>query len=240
MFRAAFPTSSDADEKAEVVYVKENFDLAGYNGSAKLPEVARLAGTWISAAIALQLAQEYNMVDLIEMMVNASPDPNVKYRRSNKSAQAAGTPPVASNTPFGSPKVNGTPLKPSTPKPPSKTLPTPSPTAGDANPPAPKRRREASPAMTPSSIPRPASPAPPKTPAARRSARTKSPAPSRVPQPLTASKPRSRASVAPPTPQKKVAELPTTSSPMKEEDDDSVEQTVAGSELWQQDVAEQP
>ncbi|EFI27935.1 hypothetical protein CC1G_14426 [Coprinopsis cinerea okayama7 len=238
MFRAAFPTASEAEEKDEINYVKANFDLFGNNGSSKEPHITRLAGTWVNRDTAGQLAHDYNMVDLINTMVEAEPDPNGQYRRSNKSAQN-NNPPTNAPEPTPATNVHATrsPAKQS-PKPPSKTLPTPSPGSGDAQPPAPKRRREGSPATFTSGIPVASSPAVPKTPGPRRSTRTKSPAPSRVPQPLTATKPRSRASVAPPSPKKRPVDLPK-SSPIKAEEDTAVEDNVAGNELYAQDISEQ-
>ncbi|KAF5342456.1 hypothetical protein D9611_001882 [Ephemerocybe angulata] len=247
MFRAAFPTSNEADERVEIGWVKDNHDLAGNNGSSREPHITRLAGTWVSPELAMELAEAYNLVELIHSMVVAKPDPKGNYRRSHKSANANNTPQAAATTTTttttttlnttSSYVVNGTPAKPSSvasPKPPSKTLPTPSPTSG----PTAKRRKEESPA--PSSIPVPSTPTGSKTPGGvRRSARAKSPAPARGPIPLTGLKPRSRSSVPPPSPKKREAELPKAAlSPIKGEEDVSLD-GVAGKDLYEEDIQEQ-
>lgn len=241
MFRAAFPTSSEADERAEITWVKDNHDLLGNNGSSKEPHLTRLAGTWVGPELAMELAESYGLSDLVHSMVVAKPDPKAAYRRSHKSnaASANGTPTTAQPTQHAA--ANGSPVKPAAAgthqKPPSKTLPTPSPTG-----PATKRRREASPAP-PTEAPVPSTQSVPKTPGSvRRSARAKSPAPKGGPIPLTglsASKPRSRSSVAPPSPKKRDVDLPKASlSPIKG-DESVVEQGVAGTTLYEEDVSEQ-
>ncbi|KAJ7593051.1 hypothetical protein C8J56DRAFT_1045487 [Mycena floridula] len=147
MFRAAFPDALDLEEKAEVQWVKENYDLAGNNGSSREPHLTRLAGTWVDPATAVELGTLYALGELIHRVVSAEPDPDANYRRSGK----------------GSQKDDATPPRT---KPPSKSLPTPSPTTATPNPA--KRRREASPAPVPvvEATPKPA----------RRSTRAKSPA----------------------------------------------------------------
>ena len=156
MFRAAFPTATEQDEKRESSWVKENYSLNGFNGSSKDPGVTRLAGVWVSPEIALQLAESYSLRNIVLTIANATPDPNGNYRRSGKTA---GNP---------SPKPSPAPVVP-----PTKSLP--SPPTHVPNPP--KRRKEASPALlsAPNSTraisPAPASPPP------RRSVRIKSPTP---------------------------------------------------------------
>ncbi|KAH7911081.1 hypothetical protein BJ138DRAFT_1007362 [Hygrophoropsis aurantiaca] len=163
MFRAAFPTASELEEKKETNWVKESFELAGNNGSAKEPHIVRLAGTWVSPDIALmpEFAEMYHLADVIPHVAKASPDPSASYRRSTGK-----TTPKA--VPRSSPVSTGAPLTPAS----SITMPTP------------KRRKESSPA--PSPVPAPVNPPPPSMPPPRRSTRTKSPAP--LPLPLPAVK----------------------------------------------------
>lgn len=163
MFRAAFPEASDVDERKETQWAKEAFDLSGNNGSARDPNIVRLAGTWISPAVALNphFADAYRLHDVIHHIAQAAPDPSATYRRSNPKATPKATQP---STPAASPAK--TLLTPA----PSMTLPTP------------KRRRESSPAPAPPSS---SSTLPPP----RRSARTKSPVP--LPTPLGFKSPKS-------------------------------------------------
>ncbi|TFK40319.1 hypothetical protein BDQ12DRAFT_697703 [Crucibulum laeve] len=159
MFRAAFPNAPEPDEKAEVQWVKEHYDLSGNNGSAKDPHITRLAGVWVGKDVALELGKYYGLGALINVVVEATPDPKANYRRSGKAAAA----PISTVAPV--------------PQAATKSLPTPSPT--NAGPGPAKRRKESSPAPAPASVPAPAARAasPSKVPAPRRSARTKSPAP---------------------------------------------------------------
>ncbi|TEB33388.1 hypothetical protein FA13DRAFT_1686136 [Coprinellus micaceus] len=238
MFRAAFPTSSEADERVEVQYIRDNFDLAGNNGSSREPHLTRLAGTWVNCATAMELAGDYGLGSLVNQMVAATPDPNANYRRSQKgqSNQAAATTTTTTTTTHTIAQthaiVNGSPVKPS-----SKTsaLPTPSPTSGE---PAAKRRKESSPAPVPQ-IPVPATPVGSKTPV-RRSARAKSPAVKSGPVPLTglSSKPRSRSSVAPASPKKTAQKSPVKGDEDVDELEDGVA-GVAGEQLYEEDVREQ-
>ncbi|OJA18595.1 hypothetical protein AZE42_06569 [Rhizopogon vesiculosus] len=170
MFRAAFPTASEADERRETIWVKETYDLSGNNGSAKEPGIVRLAGTWVSPDVALlpEFAQTYGLGGVIPHVAKASPDPTAAYRRASTKT----TPKAA---PRSSPAATS-------------NLPTPSPSIV---PPTSKRRRESSPV--------PAADLPPSTlPPPRRSARTKSPAP--VPMPLSAKSPAKSRSPAPRSP----------------------------------------
>ncbi|KAG9314838.1 hypothetical protein JVU11DRAFT_3934 [Chiua virens] len=90
MFRAAFPEASEIDERKETQWAKENFELAGNNGSAREPAIVRLAGTWISPTLALSpdFADAYHLRDVIQHIAKATPDPKATYRRST----AKGTP----------------------------------------------------------------------------------------------------------------------------------------------------
>jgi hypothetical protein len=110
---------------------EENFDLSGNNGSSKEHSIVRLAGTWVSPKVALALADSYHLGSVIPTIAEASPDPNVTYRRSGKSAAGSEAP----VTPAGS--LN---LIASSP---------------NSAPSAPKRRKESSPQLEPeSSVPR--------------------------------------------------------------------------------------
>ncbi|EGN98710.1 hypothetical protein SERLA73DRAFT_152557 [Serpula lacrymans var. lacrymans S7.3] len=163
MFRAAFPTAGDIEEKKEIAWVKEAYDLSGNNGSLKEPTIIRLAGTWLSPEVALlpDFAETYNLTHVIPHMAKAVPDPSTSYRRSTK---ANSTPKAQTQSPVHLP----TPAQ-------SMVLPTP------------KRRRESSPAPAPVQAPRQTTPT--SLPPPRRSARTKSPAP--MPLPMEVKSPRS-------------------------------------------------
>ncbi|KAI0264515.1 hypothetical protein BC834DRAFT_826522 [Gloeopeniophorella convolvens] len=155
MFRAAFPTASDESERAEANWVKANYDSPSGNRAGK----ARFAGTWVSAEVAITIADEYSLGKIIAPLTDAQPDPNTEYRKSSRAQQQ--TPDKGSPAP--------------------KQLPTPSPSMTTPNPP--KRRREASPAPTksPSAVASPTkSPISPI--ATRRSQRPTSPAPSPTPK----------------------------------------------------------
>lgn len=168
MFRAAFPTASEQEEKRETAWVKENYDLSGNNGSSKEHDIVRLAGIWVSPEVAIELGDAYSLGNIIPVVAKAQPDPTANYRRSGK---------AAGNTPKGPPSTSASPA--------AKPLSTQSSTAALPNPS--KRRKESSPA--PASVPTPP-PAPSATPVAapppRRSTRTKSPAPKPGPASLTA------------------------------------------------------
>ncbi|EIW83884.1 hypothetical protein CONPUDRAFT_150933 [Coniophora puteana RWD-64-598 SS2] len=163
MFRAAYPTASELDEKKETNWVKETYNLAGNNGSAKEPAIVRLAGTWVSPDVALHadIAGVYKLDTVLPEVANAVPDPSGIYRKSTKASPVKGG---AAASPLPTPA-------------PSLTLPTP------------KRRRESSPTPGGGGFSSPAVatelqgggglPPPP-----RRSARTKSPAPVPLPMPV--------------------------------------------------------
>ncbi|KAF5371824.1 hypothetical protein D9615_009574 [Tricholomella constricta] len=223
MFRAAFPNAPDHDEKNELQWVKDNYDLSGNNGGPHNPSVTRLAGTWVSPALAQTLGDMYGLGDLITAVVEASPDPNANYRRSAKS-----TAPAKVQEPMA--------VKPVSASNGAATLPTPSPTAGQPNPP--KRRKESSPAPAPAPVSPPTSPT---KVLPRRSSRTRSPAP------------RSAAAVAPLTPATRTQKVSKTTRreevqivtpggsdlTVVDEETDVVENGITGAELHEQDVAEQ-
>jgi len=153
MFRAAFPTASDESERVEANWIKANFDNTGGNRTGK----ARFAGTWVTTDVAISIANDYSLGDIIPPLKDAKPDPNTEYRKSSRALQQQQTPDKDVPAP--------------------KQLPTPSPSMSTPNPP--KRRREASPASTKS--PSVAASSPTKSPlgpvSTRRSQRTTSPAP---------------------------------------------------------------
>ena len=242
MFRAAFPNASDSEEKMEVAWVKDTYDLSGNNGSTRDAHITRLAGVWVGTDVALELGYAYNLGKLIEVVVEATPDPNGNYRRSGKSA--------ANNAPATAPApatVNAQAVvaPPKVSKPPSavKSLPTPSPTA-TVNPPT-KRRKESSPSVEPQSAVKPPSKhspapskAPPPSPTLRRSARTKSPAPRQPSAPPSLRTPKATRSAA----KKESTTAPTPgSSDLTVVDEESlvVEDGVVGTELRDQDIEEQ-
>lgn len=84
MFRAAFPTCTDVDEKRETTYAKTEFDLTGNNGSAAdtaATGIIRLAGTWVTKDQASKFAIEYGISTIIDILANARPDPKKTYTR---------------------------------------------------------------------------------------------------------------------------------------------------------------
>ncbi|KAJ7227154.1 hypothetical protein GGX14DRAFT_628458 [Mycena pura] len=210
MFRAAFPNAPDDAEKREVQWVKDTYDLTGNNGSSKDPSITRLAGTWISPTVAVDLGKEYLLGELIQSVVQAQPDPKANYRRSgNKAKESAPAPPLSSASQTA-----------------SRTLPTPpSPRRTSPNPA--KRRKESSPAPALPAV-TPISP--------RRSTRTKSPNPRPAPMPSLSSvvaksaKKTRRAELETPGGSDETA--------VDEEGAAVVEESV-GTELREQDLAEQ-
>ncbi|KAJ7494693.1 hypothetical protein B0H11DRAFT_913602 [Mycena galericulata] len=211
MFRAAFPNAPEDAEKREVQWVKDTYDLTGNNGSSKDTSITRLAGTWVSPDDALELGMSYSLGELIHLVVQAKPDPNANYRRSGN--KSAGKDTIAS------------PPASSVSQAASRTLPTPSPTHASPNPA--KRRKESSPAPAP---PAPVTPLPP-----RRSTRTKSPNPKSAPMPSMASVVKSAKKVSR---REEVATPGGSDETAVDEDGDVVEESV-GTELREQDLAEQ-
>lgn len=119
MFRTAFPTAPEDIERKEAAWVKATYDTTGANKSGK----ARFAGTWVTPEVALEIAKDYNLEPVIAPLALAQPDPNMVYRKSQKTTQQP--------TPAASPVVTQVSVAPR-----------------DAAPPA-KRRREASPTANP-------------------------------------------------------------------------------------------
>lgn len=237
MFRAAFPDASDAEERAELQWVKDNYDLSGNNGSSRDTHITRLAGTWVDTRLATDLGQQYALGELIKIVAGAQPDPNGNYKRSAKSAAAAAgnqaspaangvsqqtsTVSILANTGSATSLSNG-PTQRNSPRAAANALPTPSPTRSQPNPP--KRRREGSPALVEAS-------SPVRTPL-RRTVR-RSPAPKAVSQLVN--------TVTPARTPKKRVEHPTPPSDkivVVNEEGDKVE-AVATNELHEQDLREQ-
>ncbi|KAL0954968.1 hypothetical protein HGRIS_003898 [Hohenbuehelia grisea] len=236
MFRAAFPTAADEDEKRETAYVKETYNLTGNNGSAKDTSIIRLAGTWVSPNDAARLGREYQLGALINSIVTAKPDPTANYRRSGRNnatpeaRNSIPTPPPTA-TIMTAASINTVSVTTSQPapavtsaKPPSRiALKSPS----SSIPPA-KRRKESSPAPQTQRVS--ASPAPSRP--TRRSARSaKSPQPKATPSPAKTPRRGARA--------QQTATPGGSDQTVVEEDGDNLGDAVAGSELHKQDVAEQ-
>lgn len=245
MFRAAFPLATEAEERTELQWVKDNHDLSGNNGSNRESHITRLAGTWVDPSLAVKLGDQYALGSLIKIVVDAQPDPNVSYKRSAKSAAASSavtdghqTTPTAPSTHANglSQQISNTSIlanagSMSLPKAPTSraspvsnratvgSLPTPSPTAPQPNPP--KRRKESSPVShsTDSSSA--------KTPL-RRSNRTKSPVPKSVAQSTPARSPKKRVDQLTPASDKVVVD----------EEGEKVEEMTT-KELHDQDIREQ-
>jgi hypothetical protein len=219
MFRAAFPSASEQEEKRETAWVKDNYDLTGNNGSSKEHSIIRLAGTWVSPDVAVELGAAYSLGDIIPAVAKATPDPNANYRRSGKAITPKATPSAPTSTSS-----------------PAATTAAPSPAAALPNPP--KRRKEQSPAPIPVS-PRSPSPTPARSPAVRRSARTKSP----TPKPAPASFSPIKSPKVPKTPKsvrRSGALTPGQSDETAVEEDAEVEAAdLAGQDLRHQDIAEQ-
>ncbi|KAF8656830.1 hypothetical protein AX16_002378 [Volvariella volvacea WC 439] len=258
MFRAAFPNAAESDEKQEVQWVKENYDLSGNNGSTKDTSITRLAGTWVNPQLALELGDSYLLGALIQAIVDAKPDPNANYRRSGRQSTAP-TNPIT-----GTPKPQSAilPMPPSSPlATPLKSLQvpllTPRPSSPGLGQPHPAKRRkdaEASPAplpLPPQTVPNTPAGAPQSSPVKpttmpRRSARTKSPAPPKILSftPTSASTPAAKTTR---TTKALFRREETTRTPGGSDEtvvDEEVERVkvvdgIAGSELREEDLREQ-
>ncbi|KAJ7637726.1 hypothetical protein DFH06DRAFT_1219070 [Mycena polygramma] len=175
--------------------------------------ITRLAGTWVSPTVAKELGEAYLLGDLINSVVEAKPDPSANYRRSgNKSGtkDSVSTPQSASTVAA----------------PTSRSLPTPSPTHASPNPA--KRRKESSPAPVTAA---PVTPNPP-----RRSTRTKSPVPKSAQMPSLTSAAKSISKRA--ARREEVVTPGGSDETAVDEEGDVVEESV-GTELREQDLAEQ-
>ena len=160
MFRATYPQASEDSEKAEISWIKNNYELSGANKTGR----ARFAGTWAGIDVALNIADTYSISHLLPSLINAVPDPAQIYSKSR--GKTITQPLTPQPTPPSPPKPTGPNKrrKEGTPQPTTRASPAPIPT----------------PAPVPIEI---ASPAPATTP--RRSTRLKSPAPAPVPLPIS-------------------------------------------------------
>lgn len=160
MFRATYPQATEDAEKAEINWIKTNYELSGANKTGR----ARFAGTWASIDVALNIADTYSISHLLPSLINAVPDPAQIYSKSR--GKATTQPLTPQPTPPSPPKPSGPNKrrKEGTPQPPTRGSPAPPPTPASA------------PAETTSPVPAP-------TP--RRSTRLKSPAAAPVPLPLS-------------------------------------------------------
>ncbi|WWD15950.1 hypothetical protein CI109_100374 [Kwoniella shandongensis] len=126
MYKCAFPGASEEEEKREMDWVRSSFDTRNTNGG-RGSDVVRLAGQ--CRHLAIHLAPAYGLAHLIASLARAVPDPNVAYRKSQRSQIASEE--IARTKTGGS-----SPVKPAVP----------SMTAAETASPAPKRqRREPSP-----------------------------------------------------------------------------------------------
>ncbi|KAF8896400.1 hypothetical protein BD779DRAFT_1618471 [Infundibulicybe gibba] len=242
MFRAAFPNAPEQEEKLELQWVRENFDLTGNNGSTTDRSVTRLAGTWVSPDLALDFGIDYALGALIQVVIDATPDPNGNYRRSGKAAtNSSAASPAAVPTATNVSAAINTVSNQATARPQLNSSPNGAP--GPA-----KRRRESSPAPSPTVAP--PSPVKPsskplssvnQTPIPRRSARTKSPAPRLAAgiTPFTATKSIARTPVVTRIVHREEAFTPRGSDETAVEDAEDPVEEVATSELRQQDILEQ-
>ena len=162
MFRATYPQATEDAEKAEINWIKNNYELSGANKTGR----ARFAGTWASIDVALNIADTYSISHLLPALINAVPDPAQIYSKSR--GKAATQPLTPQPTPPSPPKPTGPNKrrKEGTPQPTTTKLASPVP--GPAPAPAPVEITSPAPAPTP-----------------RRSTRLKSPAPAPVPLPLS-------------------------------------------------------
>jgi len=180
LFRAAFPNASEQTEKDEIAWVSYNYDLQGANGGKDENRV-RFSGRWAPVDVALMLADDYGLGNILPVLVAAEP-------------------PTLTSGNEGS--VAPTPAKAATASPEKKPV---GPLGSPGGPPPAKRRKEASRASTPArtaAAPTPArasrvkSPEPGPTPLpVRRSARQAT----RSPSPGVTKAPVSRASRKPPS-----------------------------------------
>ncbi|WVR05209.1 hypothetical protein IAU60_002221 [Kwoniella sp. DSM 27419] len=126
MYKVAFPGASEEDERREMEWVCFHW-VTGSEG-------VRLAGQWVSRHLAIHLAPAYSLHELIAALARAVPDPNVAYRKSQRSQ-------IASEE-IARQQTGATPARPAVP----------SMDAPETASPAPKRqRRDSSPAPAASS-----------------------------------------------------------------------------------------
>lgn len=123
MFRAAFPAASDEAERAELTWIKNNYDLGGANKSGR----ARFAGTWANVDVALAIADTYSISHLLPPLIEAVPDPAQTYSKEKRAQQKAAAQPLTPQPTPPSPKSAGPNKrrKESTPQPPARVSPPP-------------------------------------------------------------------------------------------------------------------
>ncbi|KAG8953116.1 hypothetical protein FRC04_003063 [Tulasnella sp. 424] len=158
MFRAAYPSASEEAEKAELTWVKTNYDIAGQNGGGKL----RLAGIWVPPGLALHFADHYGLTNILPSLAHATPEEKAAYRKNARttggSTVVAAVPAAGTTTSSQPESTSGlgipTSLPPTSPKSPKTTPSKPAKASSPARQPPPKRsRKSASPA--PSLLPKP-------------------------------------------------------------------------------------
>lgn len=123
--------------------MKDNHELLGNNGSAKEPNIIRLAGTWVDPDLATQFADTYALGDIIALMAKAEPDPKVAYRKSSKAATPKGK---EASAPMGLPTPSPTLAPPSVAK---RRKESPAPVVKAASPPPRRSTRVRSPPPAP-------------------------------------------------------------------------------------------
>jgi hypothetical protein len=209
MFRATYPQATEDAEKAEINWIKNNYELSGANKTGR----ARFAGTWAGLDVALNIADTYSISHLLPALINSVPDPAQIYSKTR--GKAATQPLTPQPTPPSPPKPTGPNKrrKEGTPQPTTRASPAPALT------PAPAPTEIRSPAPTP-----------------RRSTRLKSPATAPVPLPLSPRRtPKlQRPRVEPEEPQ--VPPTPATPEVTRVEEDEAV---VATEPNMAEDVQEQ-
>lgn len=156
MFRATYPQATEDAEKAEISWIKNNYELSGANKSGR----ARFAGTWASIDVALNVADTYSISHLLPALINAVPDPAQIYSKSR--GKTVTQPLTPQPTPPSPPKPTGPNKrrKEGTPQPSTRASPAPAPIEITSPAPAPTPRRSTrlkSPAA-PAPVPLPLSP----------------------------------------------------------------------------------
>ncbi|KAG8937292.1 hypothetical protein FRC02_000062 [Tulasnella sp. 418] len=159
MFRSSFPHASEEQERQESSWVKANYDTQGANGGGKL----RLAGTWVPPTVAMHLAKEYHLENIVDPLVHAVPESASAYRKSNQKAPSATTLATTNSAASVGTVSQPTPTTPRSPRPQNRQQAAPSPTT---SPPSTTSVKETSPS--------------PKGPPAKRSRKSASPAPATI------------------------------------------------------------
>lgn len=123
MFRAAYPAASEDAEKAELSWIKANYDLSGANKSGK----SRFAGVWATIDVALTIADTYSISHLLPPLIEAKPNAAQTYSKSKQKQVAQPlTPQPTPESPVKSSGPNKR-RKPSSPQPALHLSPAPSP-----------------------------------------------------------------------------------------------------------------